>query len=221
MGGGGSVPAGAGPGILPPSLGGGRGAAQNENMWLFPAGMSLAGAGLSAYEQGEAGKATANYYNYLAGTSEINAGLTQARSEAERIQIGQESNLQEQHLASRISQTVGAQRAALATGAGASSRTAQDVITDTLDKGSLDEMALRTNSDIRSRNAELAGRIGAFNYGNQAAGYRMAGVTAVNAARMGQVSSLLGGAGSVANSYFMGSMYGQMGGYRYGGRMER
>lgn len=180
----------------------------------LPAGVAIAGGALSAEEEGAAGGAQANYYNYLASTAKINAGLATTEGTAEKAQIGSEENQEQIGLTNKIAATVGAQKASVVNGVGASSRSAQDIIGDTLDKGNLDEMALRLNAFNRSKNADVTAQTGAMNFNAQAAGAGISGINAVGAAKVAQTNSLLGAAGSVANSYYMGSIYGGRG---YGG----
>lgn len=180
-----------------------------------PALIAVAGAGYSAYAQGQAGKAQSNYYNYLSDTAKLNAGLATSEAQEERRQIGTQEAKEQVGLTNRISATVGAQKASVVTGVGGSSRSAQDIIGDTLNKGNLDEMALRLNADIRTKNSDINAQSSIMNFGTQGAGYRMAGKNAIDASRMNQASSLLQGANSVASSYYMGQLYAGRG---YGGQ---
>lgn len=173
----------------------------------IPAGIALAGAGVSAYEGGVAGKAQAGYYGYLADTAKTNAGLAKSEAISKERDIGAQANQEQVNLTNRVNETIGAQKTAMVSGVGASSRSAQDIIGDTLDKGNLDEMALRLNTSMASRNVEITAKSRGLNFGNEASGDLLAGGNALNAARMGQVSSLLSGAGSVANSWYLGKMY--------------
>lgn len=177
----------------------------------IPAGITLAGGAFSAFAQGEAGKSTASYYDYLAKTAGINSGLADAQDIAEKKQIGQKEAQEQVLLTNRVNETVGAEKTAMVSGVGASSRSAQTIIGDTLDKGNLDEMALRLNADTESRNADVKSEMAKMNYGTQIAGYNMAGANAVRTAKAGQISTLLGSVGNVANSYYQGDMYARRG----------
>lgn len=163
------------------------------------AGVAGAGGLFSAYEAGQAGKAQAGYYSYLANTSKINAGLALATGEERTKEIGAQEFQQVQGLQRKISQTIGAEKAAVVTGAGAGSRTAQDIVNDTMEKGNLDEMAVRYNAAIATKDVQIGARSQAMNYNLQAGGYNIAGGNAAAASRLNQVSSLLGGASSVSN----------------------
>lgn len=171
------------------------------------AGTVLAGSAFSAYESVQAGKAQSGYYGYLSSIAGINAGLAKAEGTAEVRQIGAREGQQQLALENRIDATVGAEKTAVVGGVGASSRSAQDIIKDTLNKGNLDEMALRYNSEVESKNALIGSNIAAMNYGSQAAGFNIAGNNARTQGNIGAISSMLGGAGSIANSWYQGSMY--------------
>jgi len=186
-----------------------------SSAWMIPAGMSLAGGISSAFEQYQSGKAQSSYYNYLSDTAKINEGLSSSEALSQREEIGAEENQKQIALTNRVNETVGAQKAAMVSGVGASSRSAQDIIGDTLNKGDLDEMALRLNADMAGKNAEISARAGAMNYGAQASGYQIAGINARGISTANQTSSLLGSAGSVANSWYMGQLYAGRG---YGGQ---
>lgn len=134
--------------------------------------------------------------------------MVNAQAVAEGRQISEQALVQQRGLTNRISQTVGAQVAGSVSGAGASSRTAQDVVKDTLNQGELDQETLNYNTNTRARNANISAQMQAFNLQSQATGYRTAGANALAASRVSQVSSLLGGASSVAQSYWLADIYG-------------
>lgn len=181
---------------------------------VLPAGVAVAGGALSAEEEGAAGQAQSNYYSYLASAAKINEGLTDPEATAEKKQIGDQTNREQIDLTNRIAATVGAEKVSVVTGVGGSSRSAQDIISDTLNKGNLDEMSLRVNAFNKSKNADITAKSGAMNFASQAAGAVISGINALGAAKVAQTNSLIGAAGSVANSYYMGSMYAGRG---YGG----
>lgn len=182
----------------------------------LPAGVAVAGGALSAEEEGAAGQAQNNYYQYLSSTAKLNEGLATTEGTAEKQQINSETNREQIDLTNRVAETVGAQKASVVNGVGGSSRSAQDIIGDTLNKGNLDEMSLRLNAFNRSKNADITAESGAMNFAAQGAGDRIAGINAIGASKIAQTNSLLGSAGSVANSYYMGSLYGGTG-RGYGG----
>lgn len=170
-------------------------------------GVQAAGGLSSAYMQGKAGDAQSSYYSYLADTARVNAGLADAEAVSERRQINADMLSNQVDLTDRINATVGAQKAAVVGGVGAASRSAQQIVKDTLNQGDLDEMALRLNADTRSRNAEMKAITARMNAESQASGYRIAGVNARSAATSGQIGSLLGTAGSVASTWYTSRLY--------------
>ncbi len=180
----------------------------------IPAGVAVAGGALSAEEEGAAGKATQNYYNYLSSTALLNAGLSTAEGTAAKAQIGAQENQEQIGLTNRVNTTIGAEKTAVVNGVGGSSRSAQQIIGDTLNKGNLDEMALRLNASFAAKKADITAQTGAMNATSQAAGFNIAGINARGAATAQQTNSMIGAAGSVANSYYMGSLYAGRG---YGG----
>lgn len=175
---------------------------------LASGGLTMAGAGVSAYGQGITGKAQANYLDYLSSTASQNAGLAKAEGQSQGYAINEQALVAQRGLTSKIQQTVGAQVAGSVSGAGASSRTAQDIVRDTMNKGELDQEALDYNTNIKARNANISSQMQAFNYQGQAAGYAAGAGNAIAASKIGQVSSILGGASSVANTYWLSSIYG-------------
>lgn len=173
----------------------------------IPAAISLGGAAYSADQQLKAGEVQSSYYGYLADTAKINSDLSDAEARVEKDQVGAQLSQDERTLKEGIDSTVATQKAATVTGVGASSRSAQHIISDTLDKGNLDEMALRLNADIKSKNIDINAATNRMNYGSQAAGYRMAGVNSGTTSRANARASLLQGAGAVAQSWYTGRQY--------------
>ena len=157
------------------------------------------GAGLSAYSQYQEGKASKNYYDYLAGTSKSNAMLARTAGEVEAKSIGAQEMQQVGQIHEQGREVVGAQKAALASGgAGVGSKTGEQLVSDTLTKVDLDEQALRYNADLRMKNARIGAESQALNEESQAYGYKIAGRNAKKAGTIGAYTSLLSGAGNVA-----------------------
>jgi hypothetical protein len=176
-------------------------------------GISAAGAGVSAISSIQTGKAQSSYYSYLSGIATENAALATAEGKAQAQQLGVEGFYKEGNIARSVNSTIGAQKAALASGAGVSSRTAQSLIDDTLTKGNLETTALNLNTALRTKSALLGAQIQGFNYQAQGVGYGMAGANAMRSANIGAYSTLLGGAGQIANLQYMSTL---RGGYGYG-----
>jgi len=164
--------------------------------------LMVGGALYSAYNEREAGRSESSYYNYLADTARTNAGLAEAGATAKKYQIAAQASDEERRITERVAGTVGSQKAAMVSGVGASSRSAQDIVSDTMNKGNLDEMALRYNSELASKNADIEAKTSIMNYGTEAAGYNIAGMNAISMSRARANQSLLSGAGSVASMWY-------------------
>ena len=161
--------------------------------------MTVAVAAGQAQSQLAEGKASQNYYNYLASTSMTNAKLAIAGGESDVNTIGAEENSQVKGLHTQERDVIGAQKSALASGgAGVGSKTAEAIVSDTENKVNLDEQALRYNADVKIKNARLSAATSAFNSTSQAAGYKLAGSNARRTSVIQAENSLLTGAGQVA-----------------------
>lgn len=166
-------------------------------------GAQAAGGAFSAYAQGQAGGAASKYYSYLASTSRTNADLAEKAGQSQVKEIGAQTMEEDRRLGERVRSTVGAQQTAFsAGGVGATSKTAEQIVSDTMTKGNIDEMALRYNAAIKTKNALVGADSRAMNERGQAAGYDIAGFNAVNAARLNQTSTILGTGGSVASNWY-------------------
>lgn len=177
-------------------------------------GAQIAGGAYSAYGQSQLGRAQGAYYDYLSATSKQNAALANAGIVANREAIGAQEADATRRLGVNVRKTIGAQKAALAAGgAGASSRTAQDLIGDTENQGNLDEQALRYNADMRAKAAVIGGENTALGYESQATSEEMGGQNARLASKINTVGTILGTAGSVASSWYRMPYYMGYGGY--------
>ena len=170
-------------------------------------GSMVGGTALSMYGQSQSAKSQSAYYNYLAGTSTMNAGLTKAAGEANARAVGIEASDQMRRVTTGVRQTIGAQKAAIAGGVGLSSRSAQDIIKDTLDKGNRDEQAINMNAALKAKSIFAGADMQSFNDMNQAGGYDISGANVRNALPYSEASTLLGGAGQVGSSWYMMSRY--------------
>ena len=169
-----------------------------------------AGAISSAVGQAQSAAAQSRYYSYLADTSRLNAGLAQASGKANMQALGAETADQMRRTVSREYQTIGAQKVAMAGGVGGSSRSAQDIVMNTVGTANLDEQAINMNAEMKAKAIFAGTDMASFNDMSQARGYDLAG-TNVQAALPFQLgSTLLGGAGQAASSYYMMSLYSRM-----------
>ncbi len=170
----------------------------------LPAAVGLqAGGGLfSAYQQVQQGKIQQGYYNYLSDTAKTNAGLATATGQANLNALGYQESQEMRQTINKVRTTEGAQVAAEAAGgAGASSKTAEQVASDTANKGNLDEMALRYNAALKAKSITTGAEMASFNYNNQAAGYTLAGNNAKTASQYAAYSSILGSGAGIAGSF--------------------
>lgn len=145
-------------------------------------GMNIYGGMQQASAEREAGRAAEDagnrenaYYKYLAGTSRQNIGLVEAQAKSDSYGVGTQEMAEVGAINERGRATVGAQKAALVSGAGVGSKTGEQLVSDTVNKTNLDEMALRYNADVKMKNIRVGAELDKFNLENQAQGYEMAG----------------------------------------------
>ena len=165
-------------------------------------GMQVAGGIMSAVGQASAGKASNAYYQYMASNATQNAKLATAAGEANVQEIGAQERDQQRLVSEKTSRTLGMEKAGLVTGAGNSSRTAQDITSETLRKSSLDTQALNYNAELRAKSARLGAASQAFNYNTQAEGDKMAGQNALTAGGLNAAGSILGSGTAVASTWY-------------------
>ena len=161
--------------------------------------LMIAGGAMSASAQLQAGKDQNNYYQYLSGVSNINAGLSRAAGESATRTVGAQEMQQVGKLHEQGREVVGAQKVALAAGgAGVGSKTGEQIASDTATKVNLDEMALRYNADLKMKDIRLGAEADAMNEENKAAGYKLAGKQAKRAAGVNAFNTILGTGSQVA-----------------------
>lgn len=174
----------------------------------LPAAMMAGGGLFSAWSQGEAGKSQQGYYKYLADTARSNAGLTNAVAESNIKALGYQESQDSRRIGENVRATVGAQKVAMAAGGGISSKTGEQLVSDTMNKGNLDEMALRYNAALKAKSIRTGAAMDAFNYENQAAGYEASGRNARRASQYGQISTILGTGANMMSSFQRFPSYG-------------
>jgi hypothetical protein len=148
----------------------------------------------------DAGNRENAYYKYLAGTSRLNIGLVEAQAKSDSEQVGAQQMDEVRAINERGRETVGAQKAALVSGAGVGSKTAEQIVSDTVSKTNLDEMALRYNADVKIKNIRIGAKGEAFNLENQAQGYEMAGRNAEVAGQNARRAANLRATGTLINT---------------------
>lgn len=157
-----------------------------------------AGTLMSAYSQAKEGEKSSAYYGYLANTAKINADLARSAGEAQSRQIGLEAAYSQRDLAAGVKRTIGAQKAAIAVGgAGLSSRTAEDILMNTMEGANADEAALRFNAASKAYAAVVQAKMKAMDMETQAGGYDIAASNARDAGMLNMWSTLAGGAAGI------------------------
>jgi len=163
---------------------------------LLGIGFMVASTAVSAYGQYQAGIAQDRYYKYLAMQNEEEAKVA-LRTGEERTTIAQnEAAKKAQELKGIVATTEGTQKAAMAA-MGIAGVSAEDILSDTVNKAKLDEANIRYNADITSWMAQKEARETAWSLRNQSTLFRYAGRAARSAAMINMTSTLLGGASSI------------------------
>lgn len=166
-------------------------------------GAQAVGGGISAWAQEQQGKATGSYYGYLADNARLNAGLALSAAKSKKAEISAQEGDAARQIGENIRGTVAKQRVAFAAGGpGAGSKTAEQIVSDTLARGDLDQIALRYNADLKRKGIDTDADFAALDYEGQAKGYGMAGNNARLASKVGQLNTILGTSTSVASNWY-------------------
>lgn len=163
------------------------------------ANISLATTGLGTYMQYQGQKAQAvaqqQQYEYQAKVNENNQKIAewQAQDAKDRGDIAEK-----QHRI-KVSQLKGRQRSALAaSGVVVDEGSGLDILGDTAEMGELDALTIRSNAEREAYDYEVS----AMNSGAQAGINRASGENAYAAGNYGAMTTLLSGAGSVADKWY-------------------
>lgn len=161
------------------------------------AAASLAATGLgtafTAYGQIQQGKAQQAQYNYQAAVDRNNAVI------AERLAKDAEDRgkKEEQQQRQGVRQLIGQQRSAFAgNGIDLGSMNVTDTTADTALLGELDALTIRNNAEREAYGFRVQG----MNYTASAGMNTLAGRNARSAGKMGAISTVLGGAGSLGST---------------------
>jgi len=157
-------------------------------------GAMALGTGVSMLGGYESSRAQAAYANYQAQVARNNAIIEQQNAEL-AIRQGQVAEEQQYQQTGQRMGAIVAQQAA--SGVNPNSGSALDVRTSTAEMGELNALTVRYNSQLQARNA----MIGAMSYGAQAGLLQSQAGFDTTAGYLNMGSSLLGGAGSVANRW--------------------
>ena len=161
-------------------------------------GAMAVGSAVKGYGEAKSARAESKYYSYLSSTATENARLAREAGAEEVRQVGAQQYQAVGQIGTAKRELQGAQRAALVSGAGVGSKTAEQIASDTETKSQLDEMALRYNADLKMKNIRTSSEATAKNYEAEAAADRAAARNAKRTAGLGIASSILGTASSTA-----------------------
>lgn len=190
------------------AAGGAATAAAAATPWLTYAGLasSLLGTGLSAYGSYQQGQAMAGQAEYQAAVARNNQIIAERNAQDAELRGG----LSEDQQRRQTAQLKGRQRASLASnGVVIDEGSALDITSDTAAFGEFDALTIRSNAQREAYNYRVQGS----NFQAEENLMRMRGAAGSRAGTTGAVSTLLSGAGSVADKWY-GYKYGNS---RYGG----
>ena len=167
------------------------------------------GTGVQMYGQAQAASAAKSQAAYQAQVAQNQATVARNNATYADTQATDATNrgsLAEKQYRLQVSQLAGRQRASLAAnGVVVDSGSALDITTDTATLGEQDALTIRSNA---AREA-LGYKQQAYNFRSDASGYDatagldiMKGNAAASAAQTGMLSTLIGGAGSVASKWY-------------------
>jgi len=165
-------------------------------------GVQAAGAGLGAYSSWKQGLAQQSYYKSAADNSRQEAAMAEKEGDLESGQAQDEALLKSEQLRRSVATLEGQQTAAEGASGTAGSVTAADISNDTQRKSNLDQMMVRYNADRASWQAKTQAALKAWSLNKQADQDEAAGEESRQAGKIGVATSLLGGAGQVAGSWY-------------------
>ena len=169
------------------------------------AGLAVSVAGGLLNAKGTADKAASDqeYYNHLADVADENAVETRKTGEYDRSVITKNSGWEMQSNKTQTELLMGTQAVtAAANGTGMGSVTSADIMRDTLNKSTLDEMYIRYNADTQKYLSAKKENQDVKNLREQAKGYRAGGEAAKAAGNLAVAGGLLNTAGQVASQYY-------------------
>lgn len=173
------------------------------------AGIGLAstaiGAGVSAVGASYTGQAKSNMYNYQAGVADLNKKIASQNADYSR-EVGevkaQDSGLRTEFQVGKMKAAQGATGLDVNSGSALATRQSQTLI------GQHDQGTIRSNAARQAYGFDIE----AIKYGAEGDMLRTAGKNAIEAGNLGAVSSILGGASSVASKWLQGTSAGVWGG---------
>ena len=172
----------------------------------LPIAMGAMGAGtlLNAYGTYQQGVAQRNYYRYLENAAQIESDQVQKQADQESS-FAQDAGARETGMLKRkVSEVEGTQRAIAGANVGGGSVTTQDIQKDTFDKAKMDELAIRYNADLTSWKTQEEAKAKQYSLAEQKKMNRYAGESAYRSGKRNAFTSLIGGAGQVAGTWYAG-----------------
>lgn len=161
--------------------------------------------GMKAYAQYKEGAAMNKYYKSVANIQEEQGDLLFHRGEKQSELIQDAAQFQGRQQKTKAAQVESAQRAVLvANGIALDSVTSQDLVSDTLTKSKLDELAIRYNADIQSWNTIEDAKYSRWTQYTMAEQSRATGRNALASSKRQAFTTLLGTAASVAGAAVLG-----------------
>jgi len=174
--------------------------------WVFVAmGVTAVAGGMKAYGQYQQGVQQKRYYDYLADSSRTQ-GEYAYRTGMKQSELSQDAAKYRGKIdKTQVLQFASSQRAALAAnGIDLSSVSSADIMSDTMSKSRLDELAFRFNADSKSWSMETDAKYKRWSGQVEGQNYNYAGSQAKYAGKQQAFSTLLSTAASVASIGFGG-----------------
>lgn len=158
------------------------------------------GAGIGAAGAYYEGRSKENYYNTLAGQKDVEAGETLRAGAQNEQSVRADEDQALVQTGRKGRQVAASQRVAMAVN-GVQGGTAEDVMRDSFERMSEDEMAIRHSADMKASEINRDANWRAYDLRSQASMARTAGKQARVGALFGMGTSLVSGATQAANMY--------------------
>lgn len=169
--------------------------------------LQVAGAVTSGFGQYQQGLAESNYYKAASSAKRKEADLTLRQGEQEATMAENEGASQSKLLAIKQAELNGKQAAAIGANGQAGSSSSADVVSDTLSKEKMDQLAVKYNADIQSWNATNNSKIKSYALNRDAEMDSISSTASKNAGKIGAFNSLLSGSGQVADTWMNYNRY--------------
>lgn len=161
----------------------------------------------SAISEYQAGAEESRFYKYMASTAERNALLAEKRGEAQVSSIQDVASKEAQQLREEEKALSATQKVAQASSGIIGGVTAQDVTIDTFNKAKMDELMIRFNADVRSREVFDQSTFEAMNLRQQASQFKLSAKQAKQTGLIKARTGLLTTASQVAKTWYTSDKY--------------